>query len=123
MRLFGYGIASALRNVCDSTPAEMDVITHEWLHTLGTIDLYDTGSFVWTIPGGIGSFDIMANADGPRYDGTPGSLSPYSKMQAGWLEPIEIMYDGVYTARTSNRHPDVYIIKKGYGEGEYLVRV
>ena len=119
--MFGYGIVSALRYVCDSTPARMDVITHEWLHTVGTVDLYDTSQFVWQIPGGIGSFDIMANADGPRYDGTPGSMSPYSKMLAGWLEPIEIVYDGVYTARSSNQYPDIYVIQKGYGEGEYLL--
>ena len=120
-RVFGYAIASALRYVCQDTPAEMEVITHEWLHTLGAIDLYDIGELVWQIPGGLGSFDIMANADGPRYDGNPGSMSPYSKLLVGWVEPVEIVEDGTYTIRTSNRHPDVFGIRQGYGDGEYLL--
>lgn len=120
-RVSGYATVSALRNVCDVTPAQMDVITHEWMHTLAAIDLYDIGEMVWTIPGGLGSFDLMANADGPRYDGKPGSLSPYNKMLIGWLEPIEIIVDGTYTIQTSSRYPQVYIIRKGYGVGEYLL--
>jgi len=90
VRLFGYGIMSVLCNICGPTPLEMDVIMHEWLHMFGPIDLYDMGKLVWQIPGGIGSFDIMANGNRPMptghgTNGTPGSLSPYSKMLAGYV--------------------------------------
>ena len=52
----------------------------------------------------------------------PGSLSPWSKLEMGFLkEPIEITESGFYTARPSNLYPDIYSIKKGYPEGEMLL--
>lgn len=121
MRLSGYAIASAFETVCDtSKPAPIGVWAHEWLHTLGTLDLYDqkpTGMI-----GGLGNFDIMANPFGPAHDGNaPGSLSPYSKLLCGWITPTEILANGVYEIRPSNRYATVYTIQQGFPQGEYLL--
>lgn len=42
-------------------------------------------------------------------------------MKLGALEPIEIKYDGIYTARASASFPDVFIISSPYPDGEYLL--
>ena len=56
MRMKGYMIASGMDLTCDSEPAKMGVMTHEYLHTFFLIDLYD-----YTFDGkGVGNFDIMA---------------------------------------------------------------
>lgn len=42
-------------------------------------------------------------------------------MKLGALDPIEIEYDGTYTARASASFPDVYRISSPYQDGEYLL--
>lgn len=117
IRLYGYAVASAFQSVCDlKSYASMGVMTHEWLHTLGALDLYDqtTGKI-----GGLGVFDIMASPHGHTV--FPGSMSSYSKMLCDWLEPTEITQDGEYEIRSSNRFPDAFIIRRGFPNGEYLL--
>ena len=91
------------------------------LCSAGTVDLYDVGNRSHPKLGGIGMFDCMANPVGPRVDGQCGEMSAFSKVQAKWVEPIEITRDGEYTARVSNRFPDIFRISTGFGEGEYLL--
>lgn len=47
-------------------------------------------------------------------------MSPYSKMQAGWLVPIEITVDGYYPVQPSEISSQVYKISKNYPEGEFV---
>lgn len=42
-------------------------------------------------------------------------------MKIGALNPIEIKYDGTYTARASASFPDVFMISAPYEDGEYLL--
>jgi len=101
----------------------MGVMTHEWIHTFGMreapMDTYDTSTGAI---GGLGAFDIMASPAGFSNNiAEPGSLSPFSKDNVGWLEYIDITADGTYMIRPSNKFPDIYRIKERFPEGEYLV--
>lgn len=118
-QIASYSVASAMRGTCHDRPSYIGVMTHEFIHSWGIPDLYDT-----TKSGGkgIGTYDVMSNPYG--VDGAqthPNHLSPWSKMRIGWLEPIEICEDGRYIIEASALTPDVYIIKKNFPAGEYLL--
>ena len=122
--LGSYAISAAYRGMCNQNIAQIGIITHEFLHTLGLPDLYDSagkyngGNSV----GGLAGYDIMSNPRGQRQRlSWCGHLSPWSKMELNWIDPIEITHDGTYTARPSELHPDIYIIRHGYPNGEYLL--
>jgi hypothetical protein len=68
--LSGYAIASVYDFVCTSTPATPGVMTHEWMHIVGALDLYGRNpNLTKSGVGGLGSYDIMSNARGPLRDG------------------------------------------------------
>ena len=48
-------------------------------------------------------------------------MCPWSKLQLGWLDPKEIKSNGEYTIEASALKPDIYIIKNGYPNGEYIL--
>ncbi|KAL3930060.1 MAG: hypothetical protein SGBAC_011935, partial [Bacillariaceae sp.] len=117
---------SVYRGTCDLEIQRIGVVIHEWMHAeFGLEDFYDTGGRYngsTQATGGIGAFGIMSFAGGQGYDyAFPGMLNPYAKMQIGVLEPIEITTNGIYDARPSAIHPDVYIIRVPYESGEYLL--
>ena len=87
------------------------------------VDLYDQDqSQTYVGIAGIGSYEIMCNAYGWTNDGQyPPYLSPYSKVEAGWLTPIEITTPGYYTLMPSELSSQVYIIKQNYPNMEYLL--
>lgn len=122
IQLQGFAISSAFERVCNlDNFAGMGTITHEWIHTFGAIDTYDVNNGGGGV-GGLGSFDIMAHPGG--YVGStkePGSISPFNKKLAGWLEYEEITEEKTYSIKPSNEAPNVYMIQKGFAEGEYLV--
>jgi len=126
MELGGYSTSSVFDGRCNQNIAQLGIMIHEFYHTLGLPDLYDrdqpySGSRGGL--GGIGIFDMMACPFGANNNQMhPGSLSPWSKLEMGFLEePIEITQSGIYTARPSNDFPDIYAIKRGYPEGEMLL--
>ena len=125
IQLGSYAITSVFRGSCDANIVRIGILGHEFLHTLGLPDLYDAngpynGNYQGV--GGLGSYDIMSNPSGhdhrPKF---PSTLSPWSKYELGWIEPIEITDGGTYIARPSNLHPDIFIIKRRYENGEYLL--
>ena len=120
IRASGYSVSSGLRGDCHASIARLSVITHEYMHTLGLPDLND-GSGDW-IGRGLGNFDVMSNAHGR--DGAqinPAHLCPWSKMQLGWLEPIEITSNGVYQIEASEISNEIYVIRDNFPRGEYLI--
>lgn len=115
-----YAVSTAIRGHCHSRPARIGVTTHEWLHLLGLPDLID-GSGEW-IGRGLGEFDIMANAharNGAQI--YPAHMSPWTKMELGWVEPIEITEDGLYKIGASELSDQIYIIRHGFPRDEYLL--
>ena len=123
----GYAIASAYLRVCPdaATWATESVMTHEFIHTFATPDLYDIAlrsSGTSNSFGGIASYDIMSNPFGPNGDGVGGGMSSCIKDRTGWISPTTIEYDGTYTVRPLNDYGDVYKITKGYAtDTEYLL--
>jgi M6 family metalloprotease-like protein len=113
-----YYVSSGLRNKCGEDIARMGVICHELGHYLGLPDLYDS-----TFQGsGIGALDVMSQSWG--YDGTgvyPPLFSAWSKMMAGWVDPLVIDRDGTYQLSNSENSDTVYRIDYGYPQGEYLL--
>jgi immune inhibitor A len=109
-------VGSADQNIC-----RINVICHEFLHILGVIDIYDL-SFQTN---GAGGFALMAYPYGhtgtTAGSTTPGNVSPWIKIQLGWLTPIPIETDGTYQITPSLTTPQVYIISDPYPEGEYLL--
>jgi hypothetical protein len=96
---------------------------HEFYHTLGLPDLYDRVGGLNPGLGGLGAYDMISSPYGAKGDQRyPGSLSPWSKLDIGFSQAVEITQNGTYTIRPSNFFPDYFIIKKGFEhEGEYLL--
>jgi M6 family metalloprotease-like protein len=116
----GYTVSSAVRGLCGNDIARIGVLAHEFIHSWGIPDLYDT-SGDW-IGNGVGVFDIMSNPYG--LDGAqiyPNNMGPWVKMQSGWLNPIEITQDGEYFIEASALNPDVYMIGKPFPTDEYIL--
>jgi hypothetical protein len=66
----------------------------------------------------------MANPYGWKVNpGIPGSMGPFSRVAAGWLNYIEIVEDGVYAIQPSAVSSQLYVIKEGFSAdgSEYLV--
>ena len=118
----GYMIASALDLTCDSEPAKMGVMTHEYLHTFDLIDMYD-----YSFEGkGVGQFDIMAYPYGFNNDGyIPVSLSVWAKTAIDWLQCEEVTTSGMYTLAPAALGPNCYRItllsEEESGRAEYLL--
>jgi len=124
-KLGAYVVAPAYRGWCDAEVNNIGIILHEFCHTFGLPEMYDTDTSGWGSGylGGIDYYDIMANPRGPGGDHAfPGPLAAWNKYQLGWVEPIEIQYDGIYEIRASAEAPDIYIIRKGYSNAfEYIL--
>ncbi|KAL3930099.1 MAG: hypothetical protein SGBAC_011913 [Bacillariaceae sp.] len=126
LKLGSFVTVSAFNLLCDLAPANIGIHAQQWLHShFGLSKTFDLGGRYQensTAVGGLGAYDIMSFAGGQtgRAD-FPGILSPFGKMELGSLDPIEIANDGVYTARASALHPEVYKISAPYPSGEYLL--
>lgn len=126
----GHAIASALGEPkCDGAAATaksaaMGVITHEYLHGFGLLDMYDQDRDDARIKmGGTGRYDIMSNANGwNRNASVPGSPAAYSRASIpGWLDPIVITQDGFYAIQPAEISAHVYKISHNFPDGEYLL--
>jgi len=130
-RLGGYALVSAIGltgNICaDPTPLfDIGMAAHELMHGFDLLDLYDMD---YEDPddgpiqtGGVGNFDIMANTFGWNWNASiPGHLSTYSRMEAGWVDPIVIERNGYYAALPAELSGSVYKIEAGFPPGEYLL--
>jgi M6 family metalloprotease-like protein len=119
-----YAFAGALDPpFCAFKPANMGVLTHEYMHGFGLIDLYDQDADEETIYlGGVGRYDIMSSTWGwNRNIAIPGHMSPFSRAAVGWIEPIEITKNGKYAVQAGEFSNQAYIIRKNFPAGEYLI--
>jgi M6 family metalloprotease-like protein len=107
---------------CEFKPANMGILTHEFMHGFNLIDLYDQDVDEAPIYlGGLGRYDIMSSTWGwNRNIAIPGHMSPFSRAAVGWIEPIEITTDGTYLIQASEFSNQVYVIKQNFPAGEYL---
>lgn len=119
IRARAYAISSGLRGRCYQRPTRISILIHEYLHTHGLPDLLDwAGDWVGK---GIGNYDVMGNAHGRNGAQLhPAHLSPWSKQRLGWIEPTEIVEDGMYEIEASELSDSVYVIRKNFPDGEFL---
>jgi M6 family metalloprotease-like protein len=126
VRVYNYHISPAVygtwpskkTNVKDKM-GRIGVIAHETGHFLGITDLYDKAGDGGN---GLGSWGLMANSWG--FDNNQWCIpimSPWSKIQLGWLAPKEITSTGKYSIGASYDTEDVMKISTGYPVGEYLL--
>ena len=111
-----YHINPGLWGVCGSGISRIGVVAHETSHFLGLPDLYDPDGGM-----GIGTYCLMADSWG--IDGSqlhPPMLSPWSKIELGWLTPMSVETKGDFTLRQSWQYPDVHKIDLG-SQAEYLL--
>lgn len=109
-----YATASAVHGFCGNDIARIGVVGHEMLHMNGLPDLLGKDS------SGVGVYDVMGMMWG--LDGTqryPGTLSPWSRSQLGWINPQRITRSGVYELRASQTNSDCFRID--LRDGEYLL--
>ena len=114
-----YAVASAFRGQQFEELARLNIITHEFIHTTGMIDLYDLDF----IGNGCGGFCIMAYPVGQSNSGKRcGNVSAYTKAFLGWVTPIRITSDGTYDVEASFiSENSIYKIDSGHPNGEYLL--
>jgi M6 family metalloprotease-like protein len=113
-----YHISTALWGTTDYAIGRIGVIAHETGHFFGLPDLYDTDGGGT----GIGSFGLMANAwDFAGSQLCPPHFSPWSKLQLGWIEPVDISQAGEYRLGQSETHNEYFVITQGFPANEYLM--
>lgn len=118
IRVGYFATTSVYRGVKEQNIAYFNVLMHEFIHTFGMIDLYDT-DFKGN---GCGGYDIMAYPVGQANDAkNPGNTGPYTKIYMDWLTPIEIVNDGYYEMRPSLTSTDIYKISAGLPDDEYFL--
>lgn len=118
VRVSNYHISPALWGTGGSDIGRIGVIAHETGHFFGLPDLYDTDGG----GAGIGSYGLMANSwDFSGSQLCPPHLSPWSKMQLGWIDPVTIEGPGEYSIEQSESADDYYRVSAGYNSGEYLL--
>jgi M6 family metalloprotease-like protein len=109
---------------CDgSTPIQIGVIAHEFGHSLGLPDLYDTSRQPKSE--GLGNWDLMAGGawggDGQSPE-IPVHMSAWSKAYLGWVKPKDVTLDMSVTALNSfETTDDVYLITLDPGPNIYYL--
>ena len=102
----------------------MGTLCHEFSHSLGLMDHYDTSNSGGNY--GMGSWDLMdyGSYGGPDSDGwVPTSMTAYERMFLGWLTPTELYNhrDSVENMPYIQDSPTAYIIYNKNHTDEYFM--
>ena len=102
----------------------MGTLCHEFSHSLGLMDHYDTNENGGNY--GMGSWDLMdyGSYGGPDSDGwVPTSMTAYERMFLGWLTPTELYNhrDSVENMPYIQDSPTAYIIYNKNHTDEYFM--
>ena len=120
MYVHQYSTSPSLWDKSGSLISRIGVISHEIGHCLGLPDLYGT-----RVGSGAGSYDLMSNHWGfAPYSFSqlfPPTMSPWTKIRAGWVEPTRITKSGTYSIQGSQVSDVVYRIDLGGMGTEYLL--
>lgn len=119
--VYRYSTSPALFGLSGTDIGRIGVIAHEIGHSIDLPDLYGTSA-----GNGIGSYDLMSNHWGfaPLYSQSqlyPPIMSPWTKMLAGWLEPILIEKSGTFNIAPSAVSQQIYRVDLTDDGSEYLL--
>ncbi len=93
-RVYVYACTSELRGSLNSPKrdvmAGIGTFTHEYGHTLGLVDSYDTTAEKGGESSGLNTFDIMSTGSYNNDGSTPPYYCAYQRYHLGWLEPQHI---------------------------------
>lgn len=97
----------------------LNVVSHEYIHTFGMIDLYDL-SFQGN---GCGGYCIMAYAVGQSNSKIlPGNVGAYTRDFLDWGNPIEITSDGTFSLEPSFSTGNYYRLRSpNHDPNEYFL--
>ena len=103
-----YGTIDGIGTVC-----------HEFSHCLGLMDMYDTqysGGY------GLNAWSIMASGNYNGDSFVPAGFTSFEKMQAGWLQPIELDSDQrIENMQSLAETKEAYIIYNDNNNNEYYL--
>lgn len=115
-----YFCTSELAGSSGTTPASIGTTCHEFAHSLGLPDFYDTDKEVNGQNFSTGHFDLMSNGNYNDSGRKPPYLSVTERNMLGWMAmPASISAAGDYTLGPVY-NDNGYIIQSGV-EGEYFV--
>ena len=87
VRVNCYATGGERQGTSGETPMGIGLICHEFGHTLGLPDIYDT-STSYPLEIGMATWDVMANGCYNNNSRTPAGYSSFEKSQLGWIDPI-----------------------------------
>lgn len=94
----------------------LGVLCHEFGHQLGLPDLYDTDK----TSQGIGEWGLMGSGNWLNNGNTPSHLCAWSKIQLGWIKPVDLMIEGYYTINPVENYNDT-AYKFSISDEEYFL--
>lgn len=125
VKLDSYFCTAELKGASGSTMCSIGTTCHEFAHTLGLPDFYDTDYSYNGNAANMYDFDLMANGAYNSDSTKPPYFTAEELMEIGWLAEIpELMSDGSYTMQAIN-YPDATeysaFMTKTSVENEYFV--
>ena len=93
---------------------------HEFSHTLGLPDLYDTNDDTGGLSHDPGGWDLMAGGTEWCSSRYPALYSMWERAKFGWANPATINQEGVYSLRSLSGSGDGYRINSA-NSGEYFL--
>lgn len=125
---YTYGSGISKRTVTEQYLDGMGTLCHEFSHSIGLMDHYDTGNASGSdgTNYGTGSWDLMDYGcyGGPNGNGwVPTSMTAYERMYLGWLTPTELYSnkDSITNMPYLQDSPDAYIIYNKAHSDEYFM--
>lgn len=107
----------------EETITGIGTFCHEYCHTLGLVDLYDTdydgsggesaGLWVWT--------SLMDGGNQNNYGNTPPNFNAIEREMLGMCEPVRIQTDGTYSLGPVDKTNTVYRLDTDHEDEYYLL--
>lgn len=115
-----YACSSELKGSTGTTMTAIGTACHEYGHTLGLMDMYDTdGTESGGRSGGLGYLSLMSAGNYNNQSRTPPFLTSEERWSLGWMTPTTITTEGEYSLASIDQN-EAYIIHT-QNENEYFL--
>ncbi len=120
VKLGYYACSSELKGSSGTTMTAIGTACHEYGHTLGLTDMYDTdGTESGGRSGGLGGLSLMSAGNYNNQSRTPPYLTSEERWSLGWITPTTITAAGEYTLASIDQN-EAYIMHS-QNENEYFL--